>query len=419
MKLKITAHSLTGSIQLPASKSISNRVLIIRSLCHDFFEISNLSEANDTLLLEKLLEQIRMSRGKEILDCEDAGTPFRFLTAYSSLQEGREFILTGSERLKERPILDLVAALQSMGANIKYTERANYPPIRIIGTALNSRPIKIAGNVSSQFVSALCLIAPFLKPTTELESGGLVLEILNHVVSDAYIIMTLKTMKEFGIQYEFNGNIIQIPYQQYKAQNIEIENDWSSATFFYTMSMMANEVDITMNGLFEKSWQGDAIIKEIATDFGIETTFNKHECRIRKIGVGTQESKQYDLSSYPDLAIPFIVACAMNYPQVSITGIHHLELKESKRISALQTELKKIDVHLFYENEILTFKNESNHLISKEVSFHTYHDHRIAMALSMLTLKGYLLTLDHTDCVRKSFPGFFIQLKQLRFEFLT
>ncbi len=406
MTLQYTSDSLIGTIDLPASKSISNRVLMIQALCDEFVDSLNLSEAHDTVILSNLLVEIKNTQGKIILDVEDAGTPFRFLTAYLAMQEAKEFIITGSERLCERPIHPLVDALQFIGADIHYTNKKGFAPLLIKGKKLKGAALRISGDISSQFISALCLIAPCLE-------NGLMIEILNEQVSDSYIQITLTVMKEFGIQSIIGYNFIHIPQQKYAGRKYAVENDWSSATFFYAMAMLIDNVEIKLNGLHQQSVQGDSFIQIIANDFGIETNFEHNACTLKRIApVDSSFEKGYNLSSFPDLAIPFIVACAIKYPNVRIRGIHHVELKESKRITSLQTELKKVNIHLLYEQDVLTF-HHSGDMTPREITFSSYNDHRIVMALSMLTLKGYAVTFDNTDCVKKSFPDFFNQIKRL------
>ncbi len=338
-----------------------------------------------------------------VIDTEDAGTPFRFLTSFLSMQEGREFVLTGSARLCERPIMDLVNALQSIGADIRYIDKHGFAPLLIQGKKMTGNQVDIAGNISSQFISSLCLIAPLLP-------DGLEINIQHGTVSDSYIQMTLACLHEFGVRCTANETSIHIPCQPYLAKDYSIENDWSSAVFFYTMAMIVDEAEFVMGNLYKESVQGDASIQDIAKEFGIETVFDEHECRIRKTTFQPAGfSKYFNLRSCPDLAVPFIVACAVKFPDIEIHGISHLELKESRRITALTNELGKINIELLYHDEILRFRQHAVAHSAKEIHFHTYHDHRIAMALSMLTLVGYIVHLDDIVCVQKSFPYFFSQ----------
>ncbi len=413
MTIQATSSPLKGAVQLPASKSISHRVLMIQAMCKQEIHLDNLSEAHDTVILKNLLERIKKTTEDSTLDVEDAGTPFRFLTAYASTQHGRNFVLTGSKRLCERPVRDLVEALQSIGADIEYIDKDGFAPLLIKGKKLQGGSIQIAGDVSSQFISALCMIAPSLQ-------NGLHIEILHQKVSSSYIEMTLAIMREFGIQYTETAHQINIPPQEYTATKYTIENDWSSATFFYSMAMIADEAEITINGLLQKSFQGDSMIQHIATQFGVETIYDNHNLIIRKNHTTPiSTSEVINLISHPDLAVPFIVACAIKYPSIQLTGIQHLELKESKRITALQNELKKINRALIYSDGILTCQKIVETNQSNEIEFNTYNDHRIAMALSMLVLADYTITLDNATCVEKSFPFFFTQLQQVGIKCIT
>lgn len=407
MKLQYVTNQLTASIQLPSSKSISNRVLMINALCAQHFEIEHLSEANDTQLLMRLLHQIEHVTACQTIDCEDAGTPYRFLLSYLCLQEGKEFILTGNERLKERPIVHLVNALKLIGADIYYIEKEGFAPLRIRGKKLKGGIVEIDSHLSSQFVSSLCLIAPCL-------SEGLTITLKDTAVSVSYIHMTLEMMKEFAVHVQLMNDQIIILSQPYLPKSFSVENDWSSATFFYAMAMISPQIHLELDGLFETSLQGDSAIRLIAEDFGITSQFSDKKLIItRSSEINEAISKEYNLNSYPDLAIPFIVACALRYPQVRISGIEHLELKESKRITALTTELLKIGIKLHYQNDLLRFEKMKVPQQTGPVFFETYNDHRIAMALSMLTLAGFSFELDQTQCVRKSFPAFFHEIAKL------
>jgi 3-phosphoshikimate 1-carboxyvinyltransferase len=228
--------------------------------------------------------------------------------------------------------------------------------------------------------------------------------------------MTLNLMTYFGIHYHAEPNKIYIPSQGYHARDITIENDWSAASFFYMMAMMHTDAEILLQGLDEKSLQGDSYVKDLCVDFGIESFFDQSGCFIRKVRqVPADFNQPYSMNSYPDLAIPFMVACALCYPSVQITGIEHLEFKESKRITALQTELRKIGIELVYKNDVLTFSGTPMDTRQETVFFNTYHDHRIAMSLTLLAIFGFKIVLDDTQCVKKSFPNFFNQIAKLGF----
>ena len=398
--------SLKVNINLPASKSISNRVLIIQSICEEKFEIENLSQANDTILLQGILSTIQETTETQTIYVEDAGTPFRFLTAYLSTLENKSFFLSGTERLNERPIAPLVDALNDLGAEILYAKNYGLPPLSIKGKLVESKKINIDSAESSQFISALCLIAPTLKE-------GIIITINENTVSASYIDMTLSVMQDFGIEYQKTKNEIIIPSQKYIAKKYSIENDWSSACFFYAMAMIADDVEITLEGLQMKSSQGDAFITVLCQAFGIDTTFENNHCIIRKKNATNCSLSIIDLKNYPDLAIPFIVACAIKHPSVKIIGIAHLIHKESNRIEALQNELQKVNIFIHYENDILSFDNKMTANKPQEIFFNSYNDHRIVMALNLFSLLGYTLHFDNKFCVKKSFPQYWEEVEKL------
>jgi 3-phosphoshikimate 1-carboxyvinyltransferase len=417
MRLSYNQPKLSGSVKLPSSKSLSNRALMLQAFFPTKISIQNLSEANDTVLLDNILKQLQAfiqfnQSETPTINAEDAGTTFRFLTAYLSSLKGFEFLLTGTERMCNRPVNELVDALLHIGADISYIDKKGFPPLMIKGKDLIGGTIHINASVSSQFISALCLLAPTLEQ-------GLTIVLEGQIVSQPYIDMTLSLMREVGIETLFKKNKISIEKQTPNQTCLTIENDWSSATFFYGMAMMSNhEVNLSLPYLNHQSLQGDSFIIKLATHFGIETSdINGDGIRIFKNKqIVLNQNLVVDLTAYPDLAIPFIVACATCYPSITIKGIAHLEYKESKRLTALTTELKKIGIELEYNLEILTFKQIHQLDTTLQISFHTYDDHRIAMALSMLALLGIEVSLDSAECVQKSFPNYWLQLQQLGFK---
>lgn len=408
MNLQYNRSSLQGEVHLPTSKSMSNRALIIQALAKNKITIDNLSSANDTVLLQNLLHQIQYhyTEGMEI-NVQDAGTSFRFLLAYLSIQEGKKFVLTGTKRMQERPIAALVNALRDLGADIEYVHNQEFPPLIIHGKKLMGHEVIINANDSSQFVSALCLIAPVLPQ-------GLSIQIADQLVSDSYVYMTLDMMKQAGISFVFAGNKINIPPQTYAEKHFEIEADWSSASFFYAIAMLIPETSLTMHGLRLPSLQGDANIVSIAKNFGVETTTTPHSIQIQSVKIEQAKAMQLDVQSFPDMAIPLLVACAIRYTETVFTGMQHLVHKESNRLLALQTELKKVNCLLHYEKDILRFEGSFIPSTNQQVlSFQTYHDHRLAMSFSFFALLGYTVELDDADCVSKSFPNFWEEVKGL------
>lgn len=410
MKINFNHTALQGEILLPASKSISNRALIIQAICKKECIINNLSDANDTILLKNLLDKINRQEEEIIIDVEDAGTACRFLTSLLAIQHNKKFILKGTERMHLRPIGDLVDALVSLGANIEYIEETGFLPLKIIGTNIQGGDVHIQTTISSQFISSLCLIAPVLPL-------GLNIHFLSEVVSESYVEMTLNVMQKFGIAYISDKQHISIPPQEYRPQRITIENDWSSACFFYCMTFLKKEVLFYFPFLQKESIQGDAYIAKIAEQFGIESIQNEDGILLKKSNSLHSIPASLDLSHYPDLAIPFIVCCAISYPTILIRGLHHLEYKESERLTALTIELLKIGVELIYQNDELRFVQLEHFGQNTTVSFSTYNDHRISMALSIVSILGIDVTLDDSQCVQKSFPTFWKELEKIGFLF--
>lgn len=408
MKIKFSKQHLNGIVSLPSSKSIANRVLMIKAISNASFTITNNSSSNDSLLLEQLLKIRENSNELITLDAKDAGTPFRFLTAFLAMQDGKTTILTGDSRMLQRPIADLVEALNSIGGDISYLKKDGFPPLKIHGKKIKGGDVTIITNISSQFVSALCLIAPCLEK-------GLKIKLNQEPVSASYIQMTLDLMQQFGIHYTYHNLEIVIPSQDYVCpSNYFIESDWSSASFFYAMAFFLDEVNLNIDGLKLASIQGDSFIQKFCEQFGIQTLEKKDGIQIQKTEILKSNATQFDMSSYPDMCVPLIVACAIFFPKVSFIGLGHLAHKESNRIEALQTELFKIGIQLIYENGILRFENESFRK-PKQVEFKTFNDHRIAMSLAMIALLGIEVHLDNSDCVKKSFPEYWNQMAKIGF----
>lgn len=407
-----TIKELNGKIALPSSKSISNRLLIIQYLCESNFEIKNISCANDTKVLQEAILKINNHSGNEILeiDVKDAGTSFRFLITLLAIESNKTYLIKGTDRLHQRPIRSLVDALKSMKAEIEYMDKENYAPIQIKGKKLYGGFVEIEANESSQFVSALCLVAPMLE-------RGITISLLKKPVSFSYVEMTLSLMRYFGIEVNINENKINIIHQKYIAKNIEVESDWSSASFFYAMAILSETVNLKFENIFSDSIQGDAVIAVISKRWHIDSVFEDNTLFIRKgKQYDSKESSEcIDLTHYPDIALPLIVACAIRFPQQTFTGLGHLQHKESDRIKAIGTELSKIGIKICYTKDILSIDNSALIKPNAPILFDTYNDHRIAMSLSMLALAGFTCVLNNGNCVSKSFPGFWNQLKQIGF----
>ncbi len=394
-------------IDLAGSKSISNRALIIRALCKQPFEIYRLANANDTRLLQTLLES-----KDPVRDAGPAGTTFRFLTAFLALQPGEQ-ILTGTERMKQRPVGVLVEALRRLGANIDYLEREGYPPLRIGEPSGMGRisSLSISAGTSSQFVSALLMVAPVLP-------SGLTLNLEGKIVSRSYIEMTLSQMAYFGVRHQWEGNSIYIAPQDYEARPFRVEADWSAASYHYAAAAFAGELDLQLDGLFPDSVQGDSALVEIMENFGIKTEFNADGARLLKNGRPLARTFEWDFIQCPDIAQTLAVICAGMGVKGVFTGLETLRIKETDRLSALRDELGKINVRFSPLAMDKTPKEywacEGKADLTGHPVFNTYEDHRMAMAFAPLASFGPLAINDPMVVV-KSYPEFYEDLEKLGF----
>ncbi len=397
---------MDGKVQLPSSKSISNRLLILNYLCGQSLQIDNLSAARDTKILAEILTSSNIA---PVIDCKDAGTVFRFMLALCAIQEGQSFKLCGTKRLLERPHDILIKALRELGADIEWAASKEY--LIIQGKQLRSKALKLPGDISSQFISALCLIAPKVK-------GGLSLEIEAPILSKPYISMTLDIMQDIGLAHSWNNQSIRIEEQHFprKSQNIIVENDWSSACFFYALAILSKKASIKIDNLPLKSLQGDAQMAVFAQGFGIQSIEKgNHLHLIKKEAAKASEAKHFELGNYPDLSIPFITACAIMHPKTTFSGLEHLRHKESDRINSLKIELEKVGIFLKEQNGHISISQQTPLDLDKSVIMSSHDDHRIAMSLSLLSLHFKEVLLDNIDCVSKSFPTYFEQIAPLGF----
>lgn len=405
MNLRISHPTkfLFGKVDLPPSKSISNRLLIIQQLCDQPFEIINRSNAKDTELLVDILASDR-----NVVDAEDAGTTFRFLTAFYATQDG-EKILTGSARMKERPIKVLVDALKELGADISYMDQEGYPPIAIRGKQLKGGEIKIDGSISSQYISALLLIAPRLEK-------GLTLNLKGKVASKPYIKMTLELMKRMGISYLWKENTINVPSQKYKPLSVIVEPDWSAASYFFQMAALASSSELTLNGLNKESIQGDSIVSSLFEQFGVKVSYLKKGIKLRKeIPDNPYQQFDYDFYNCPDLAQTFVPIVAQQGLPGIFSGIQSLKIKETDRVEALKNEIAKFGIDLLpFDNESFELKTQEFHPSTKSID--TYNDHRMAMAFAGLALKQDELIINNSEVVNKSYPGFWDALDKIGFK---
>lgn len=410
MQYRVThpTKTINTVIDLPTSKSISNRLLIIRALCQQNFTIHKLANADDTQLL---LNALKLNNSK--VDVGAAGTSSRFLTALLAITEG-DWHLCGTERLHNRPIQTLVNALKSLGADIAYAEKEGFLPLNIKGKTLEGGSIKIAGTISSQFISALLMIAPTLKK-------GLQLNIEGQLVSTPYVLMTLKLMQEFGIAYNWTGNQINIAPQLYKAQEYTVEADWSAASYFFTIAALAKQSKLLLDGLFKNSVQGDQVMQKIAAQIGIKSFFMQNYLHLIKANPASSKLI-YDFTECPDLAQTVAVFCAALGLPAQFTGLQTLRRKETDRIAALQNELGKVGVtftssdDVYFELNGKASADLSNSKMPQTPIFETYEDHRMAMAFAPLALVLPEIIIEDPMVVSKSYPHFWDDLKKMGFE---
>ena len=388
-----------GKIRLPASKSLSNRALIIQAICKEAFSISNLSEAKDTQVLKKALDT-----SSKTINIGDAGTSMRFLTAFFSIQK-QEVVLRGSERMHERPIAPLVEALNALGANISYLEKEGYPPLYIQKGNIQGGTIQVNCTISSQFISALLLIAPTLP-------GGLTINLQGNLVSKSYLEMTLKMMSYFGIEYSWKSQTIYIKEQQYQAKDIYIENDWSAVTFWLETVAIAEKAQIELNGLCENSWQGDIKALSIFSKLGVNYQLDNNQLTLFKEPKKTPIN-QLNLIETSDIAQAICCTYAGLQKRLEVTGLSTLKIKETDRISALQSELKKLGVDTTTSKDSIIINEFNNHIETPIIK--THQDHRMAMCFAPLALRFEKLIIEDVDVVQKSYPTFWEELEKVGF----
>ena len=402
MKLQKTRLKNDQMIHISGSKSISNRLLILKELFGNI-EVSNLSDSQDTALLQKALTEI-----SEIIDVHHAGTAMRFLTSFFAISEGKNVILKGSERLQQRPIQPLVEALRNLGAKIEYLEKEGFPPLKISGKKITKNSIEIAANVSSQFITSLMLIG------AELENG---LEIIlqGKITSRSYIEMSRKILEEMGIKTEYNSQVIQI-FPKPKSQNIkpiiyDVESDWSSASYFYSFAAIGRK-NIRLKTFKQNSLQGDSAIVDIYEKFfGIKTHFHQNEIDLIPIeNFQKSEKIELDLNNCPDIAQTICVTAAILKIPFAFTGLETLKVKETDRLQALQNELQKIGCETFITNS--SIKTEKFGNPNSKIEIETYQDHRMAMSFAPYCLVGEIDILNE-NVVEKSYPKFWEDLNEI------
>lgn len=392
--------SFSGLVEhLPASKSISNRVLILDALAGGQSKLHNLSDANDTQLMLKLIRS-----ADETIDVEDAGTTMRFLTAYFSVTN-KHRILTGTERMKERPIGILVDALRALGADIDYAGVPGFPPLEIKQfSGQKNRSIRIRGDVSSQFISALMMIAPTLPDGLELTLEG-------KVGSRPYIEMTASLMKLFGVTCDVQEQQVRIPSKAYHPIEFTVESDWSGSSYWFAFAALAEHAELLLPRLSLTSLQGDSATIKIMESLGVETTAEQSLVKLTK--TSARRDISWDFTHCPDLAQTVAVVCAAKGVSAVFTGLESLRIKETDRIAALQNELRKIGGDFIEDGA--SWRIVPSKRLPEKASIHTYKDHRMAMAFAPLATMMDL-EIDNPGVVKKSYPMFWDDLKQLGFE---
>ncbi|MDC8003177.1 3-phosphoshikimate 1-carboxyvinyltransferase [Aureisphaera galaxeae] len=391
-----------ATIKVTGSKSESNRLLVLQAL-YPQCSIANLSQSDDTVALGK---GIHIEKGT--VDIHHAGTAMRFLTAFFASREGREIVLTGSQRMQERPIGVLVDALKQLGADITYTKNEGFPPLLIKGKQLAQNEVSIQANVSSQYISALMLIAPSLP-------DGLNILLEGKVTSVPYIEMTLSLLHELGVEGHFSENTISIaPMSAGKSTTITVESDWSSASYFYSIVALSHNLSVTLHSYKRNSLQGDAALSKLYESFGVGTAFNEENATmtLSKSDGELPKSVNFNLVKTPDIAQTIAVTCFGLGMGCTLTGLHTLKIKETDRLVALKNELEKLGATISITDESLELYPRTS--IQENVSIATYHDHRMAMAFAPLALRVPISILD-SGVVSKSFPTFWEDLSKLGF----
>lgn len=400
LQLSTVTRDLSGQIAVTGSKSESNRLLILQAQFPGI-EVENLSNSDDTRVLQRAL-----SSQEDVIDIHHAGTAMRFLTAYFASSEGREVVLTGSERMQERPIAILVDALRDLGAEISYENAEGFPPLRIKGKRLLKKEVKVQANISSQYISALMLIAPSLPE-------GLRIDLEGKVTSVPYIAMTLELLKQCGISGTFKNNRISIePGQSVRNKQLVVESDWSSASYFYSMAALSDSAEINLTSYRESSLQGDRIVADVYQELGVKTTFLTGKIKLQKVEVILPKILELDLSNSPDLAQTIAVTCFGLGVAARLTGLHTLRIKETDRLQALKNELEKLGGKVLISEDSLQLSASEE--MKRQVSIETYNDHRMALAFAPLALKVPIHIKD-AGVVSKSFPEFWTDLQQLGF----
>lgn len=402
INLKTSKLNQKSTVRITGSKSESNRILLLQALYNGLI-IENLSNSDDSVLMQNALIS-----NSSTVDIHHAGTAMRFLTAYYATQPGKTTLLTGSSRMQERPIKILVDALKTLGANISYLKKEGYPPLKIIGTKLQNNMVEMEANVSSQYISALLLIAPSLP-------DGLKLQLKGKITSVPYIKMTLALLDDLGVKTTFDSNSITVkPFEGKTEKTFTIESDWSSASYYYSIVALGPiGTQLSLSSYKVNSLQGDSILRDIYNHFGVQSEFNGTELTLKKVEIPSEDILNLDLSNAPDIAQTIAVTCLGLQMGCNLTGLHTLKIKETDRLVALKHEIKKLGTEVKITDE--SFHLTSPMPLGSNVKIATYNDHRMAMAFAPLALKTDL-SIEHADVVSKSYPDFWNDLSAIGFE---
>jgi 3-phosphoshikimate 1-carboxyvinyltransferase len=396
-------RKLQGSIKLPGSKSESNRALILRALTDNWLQIENLSEARDTQNLLKTLASTEITA-----DVMDAGTSMRFLTAYYAARNEHK-IVTGSERMRQRPIAPLVDALTQIGFDVRYADKEGFAPVEILPIKSFDNlfnEVDIPGNISSQFITALLLIAPFLPE-------GLTIHFTTKLTSAPYVDMTLQMLKHFGVKYTWQGNTITVEHSTLEGDTYTVGADWSAASYWYSMAFLADEADLFLEDLKNNWIQGDRVVADWMKRFSVSTDFNQGGAVIKNIHAPYPTVMKLDYEDNPDLAQTFAALFAAKNIAATFTGLDSLKIKETDRIAALQKELHKCGFKFDYSSEFFFYQLRGKFVLPNE-PIATYNDHRMAMSFAALALLGEI-QIENPEVVEKSYPGFWKDLEAVGF----
>lgn len=395
---------INNQLAITGSKSESNRLLLLNQLFENVLILENVSNSEDSQLMQKAL-----ANKTDLIDIHHAGTAMRFLTAYFSIQEGKKVTLTGSERMKQRPIKVLVDALNELGAEISYQENEGYPPLSILGKKISKDSITIPSNISSQYITALCLIGTKLK-------NGLTINLNGKIISIPYIQMTIQLLNKVGIEAKFEGNTIQIPFtKNIKVQTLQVESDWSSASYYYSLIALSKNSQIKISTYFENSLQGDSSLQHIYADnFGVTSSFENGILKLKNDeNFIPKPFVELNLINTPDIAQTIAATCVGLKVKCNLTGLETLKIKETDRLVALKNELEKFGAIVIITNDSLMI--DGYHDFQEIPTLATYNDHRMAMCMAPLA-QIHPIRIENEMVVEKSYPTFWEDWKQLGFE---